>query len=164
MMMWLLALLSAAGLGSGPTTSITSSTPHLTLQAIVEPDVVKPNSELTITYTVMPARGVRIYAAGSQYQPVAIELDPRPGVVARKVVFPPSEMYHFEPLDERVPVYQKPFTLKQALRVGAAAVKGRKMLTISGRLAYQACNDTVCFKPNEIRFAFDVEVKRSRPG
>jgi hypothetical protein len=38
------------------------------------------------------------------------------------------------------------------------------MLTISGRLAYQACNDTVCFKPNEIRFAFDVEVKRSRPG
>jgi DsbC/DsbD-like thiol-disulfide interchange protein len=156
----LLAIVSAVLAAAAPTSTVTASTPHLSLQAIVEPDVVAPGSELTITLTVTPARGVRVYAPGSEYQAVAVKMDPQPGVTARTVAYPPSEIYHFEPLDERVPVYQKPFTLKQVLRVSAAALKGKSSLAFSGKLQYQACNDTVCFKPGAVPFEFELAVKR----
>ena len=36
-------------------------------------------------------------------------------ITALEPQYPPSEIYHFVPLDERVPVYQQPFTLVQEL-------------------------------------------------
>ena len=141
-------------------TTFAATTPHLSVQAIVEPEAAAPNSDLTITFTVTPARGIHVYAPGSEYQAIAITVGKQPGLVARKVVYPASEMYHFEPLDETVPVYQKPFTLKQVVRVSAAALKGKSALTISGTLDYQACDDRVCFRPNAIPFTFEVKVRR----
>jgi hypothetical protein len=141
-------------------TTFAANTPHLSVQAIVEPETASPNSELTITFTVTPARGIHVYAPGSEYQAIAVTLEEQPGVKARKVVYPPSETYYFEPLDESVPVYQKPFTLKQVVAVGASALKGKNTLKLSGRLEYQACDDRVCFRPNAIPFTFELKVKR----
>ena len=118
------------------------------------------NSELTITFTVTPSRGIHIYAPGSEYQAIAVKVDPRPGVRAKKLEYPPSEMYHFEPLDEIVPVFQKPFVLKQVVTLGAAAVRGKSTLTLTGSLSYQACDDRVCFKPATVPFKFGMPVKR----
>ena len=150
----MLSLLLAA------TTIFAATTPHLSVQAIVEPEAAAANADLTITFTVIPARGIHVYAPGSEYQAIAIKVAKQPGLVARKVVYPASEMYHFAPLNEHVPVYQKPFTLKQVVRVSAAALKGKPVLTISGTLDYQACDDRVCFKPTAVPFSFEVPVKR----
>lgn len=157
----LLALMSAAAVSAqSTTTAVTAETPQLSLQAIVAPEAAAPNAELTITFAVTPARGVHVYAPGAHYQVIAAKLDPQAGVTARKMDYPPSEIYYFEPLDERVPVYQRPFELKQPVRVSAAALKGKKTLKLSGRLEYQACDDRVCFKPTAIPFAFELAVKR----
>ena len=141
-------------------TTFTATNPQLSVQAIVEPDTAAPNAELTITFTVTPARGIHVYAPGSPYQVIAVKLDAQPGVKGRKLAYPPSEIYHFEPLDERVPVYQKPFLLKQPVVVAASALKGKTTLTLSGRLEYQACDDRVCFRPVAIPFTFELKVKR----
>jgi DsbC/DsbD-like thiol-disulfide interchange protein len=158
-MVMLFALLSVVAVSSPPTTTVTASNAQLSLQAIVEPEMATPNAELTITFQVTPARGIHIYAPGAEYQVIAVKLDAQPGLKPRKIVYPPSEMYHFEPLDETVPVYLKPFTLKQVVAVSASALKG-KTLRLSGTLEYQACDDRVCFRPNAIPFQFELPVKR----
>jgi hypothetical protein len=142
-------------------TTVTATNPQITLHAIAEPEVVAPNSEVTITFTVTPARRIHVYAPGAKgYQVIAVRLDAQADVKPRRVVYPPSETYFFEPLDERVPVYSKPFILKQAVAVGAAALRGKQTLTLSGTLEYQACDDRVCFKPGAIPFTFELAVKR----
>ncbi|MGH9348779.1 MAG: protein-disulfide reductase DsbD domain-containing protein [Vicinamibacterales bacterium] len=140
--------------------TLTAANPHLSLRAIVDPEVVSPGSELTITFNVTPGRRIHVYAPGAEYQVVAVKVDPQPGLKARDIVYPPSEIYHFEPLDERVPVYMKPFALKQAIAVSPQALKGKDALTLSGKFEYQACDDRVCFKPNAIPFKFELRVKR----
>lgn len=143
-------------------TTVTATNPQLSLQAIAEPEVVaSSNSTVTITFAVAPGRRMHLYAPGAKgYQVVAVKLDPQPGVKPRTVVYPPSETYYFEPVDERVPVYSKPFTLIQTIAVSASALKGKQTLTLSGTLEYQACDDRVCFKPNAIPFSFELAVKR----
>jgi DsbC/DsbD-like thiol-disulfide interchange protein len=158
----MVAMLAAAALGAQATsvTTVTATNPQLSLQAFVDPEVVAPNSQVAITFAVTPGRRMHVYAPGAEYQVVAVKLDAQQGLKARPVVYPPAETYYFEPLDERVPVYTKPFTLKQLVTVGASALKGKKILTLSGQLEYQACDDRVCFKPNAIPFTFELPVKR----
>ena len=158
----MLALISAVAVGaqSSAVTTLTAANPHLSLRAIVEPETAAAGKELTLTFEITPGRRIHLYAPGAEYQVVAVKLDPQAGLKPHDLVYPPSEIYYFEPLDERVPVYQKPFVLKQVVGVGAPAVKGKESLTLSGKLEYQACDDRVCFKPNAIPFKFDVKVKR----
>jgi hypothetical protein len=139
--------------------TVTATNSQLSLQAIAEPELVTPNSKVTITFALTPARRMHLYAPGAKgYQALAVKLDTQPGVKAHPVVYPPSEMYYFEPLDESVPVYSKPITVKQVVEVSAAALKGKQMLTLSGALEYQACDDRVCYKPNAIPFTFELKI------
>lgn len=156
-----LALLTITTLGAQapPATTLTTATPHLSLQAMVEPEVVVSGADVTLTFDIAPARRIKVYAPGAEYQIVAVKLDAQPGLTPRKVVYPPSEIYHFEPLNEHVPVYQKPFTLKQAVAVAPEALKGKSLLTLTGKLEYQACDDRVCFRPNAIPFKFELKTK-----
>jgi hypothetical protein len=66
--------------------------------------------------------------------------------------YPPSEIYEFVPLLERIPVYQKQFQLIQPVMLdaspaGAARLRRANGLIISGTLSYQACDDRICFAP-----------------
>jgi hypothetical protein len=107
---------------------------------------------------------MHVYAPGADYQVIDITLDAQAVLTAHDTVYPASEIYFFEPLDERVPVYQKPFRLTRDVTVAATreaqkALAGREKLTLTGKLEYQACDDKVCFKPNAIPFTFDLKVK-----
>ena len=79
------------------------------------------------------------------------------------VTYPESQIYHFEPLDERVPVYQRPFTLLQEAVVAATpeteeALAQLDALTLSGTFDYQACNDELCFEPVSLPLTFTLDV------
>jgi hypothetical protein len=77
--------------------------------------------------------------------------------------YPPSEIYHFKELDEKVETYGKPFTLVQDISVlnTAAAKKALAAapIRLSGRLEYQACDDKVCYAPAKIPVSFALTVK-----
>jgi hypothetical protein len=153
-------LSSTAVFAQEPVTTLTTANPHISLRAIVDPEVVTAGGEVTLTFEITPGRRIHVYAPGAEYQVVALKLDAQPGLKAKAVQYPPSQIYHFEPLDERVPVYSKPFALKQVVTVSAPAVKGKETLTLSGKLEYQACDDRVCFKPASVPFKFIARVKR----
>jgi len=95
---------------------------------------------------------------------VAISDDsPVPYVRFEPVEFPASEIYHFEPLDERVPVYQQPFMLLQEAVVSgtpeaAEALAEIDAMTLTGTLDYQACDDAICFDPVSVPLSFTLDV------
>jgi hypothetical protein len=84
--------------------------------------------------------------------------------VSRPATCPTSEICVFEPLDERVPVYQKPFRLPQTRAITTArkhreTVTKLDAMTIRGTLDDQACDDRICFTPRSIPVSFTVKVR-----
>jgi hypothetical protein len=78
--------------------------------------------------------------------------------------YPASQIYHFKPLNERVPVYQKPFTLLQEIILegtpqAQAAFRGKTSLTINGTLEYQACDDKICYNPASVPVSWTIDLR-----
>ena len=89
---------------------------------------------------------------------------PQPFVRVLPLTYPPSQIYFFKPLNERVPVYEKPFTLVQEVVVeghpqAQAALRGKESLTLTGTLEYQACDDKVCFNPTSLPLSWTLSLR-----
>lgn len=153
--------------GDGP--AVTRATAHLRLTARATDAVVSPGSRFAIVFDVAPGRGMHVYAPGRHsYQVIAVEFDPHPWLTVHPLKYPPPEIYHFEPLDERVEVYMTRFRLVQDLTIGASAaaqqrLAGSTAVTIAGRVRYQACDDKVCYNPVTIPVSWTLELRPRRP-
>lgn len=108
---------------------------------------------------------MHVYAPGaSRYRVVSLRVAPQPHLRLLPLAYPASEIYHFKPLDDRVPVYQKPFALLQEIVIegdpaAQAALKGREALTLSGSLEYQACDDELSFNPVSVPLSWTVPLQ-----
>jgi hypothetical protein len=142
----------------------TVRTSHLTVQAAASDNVVSPGSRFSLSIEVTPRRGMHVYAPGKHdYQVVRFVPDTRPWLRAQPLTYPPSEIYHFVPLDERVETYLKPFTLVQDLTILATPeaqkqLAAEKTVTVSGTLEYQACDDKICYAPAKVPLSFTLEL------
>jgi len=138
---------------------------HLDVTSYATDQVAAPGTHFSLVLDVTPAARVHVYAPGATgYIPVAITLQPQPGLVVRGARFPKAEDYFFEPLNEHVPVYQHPFRIVQDVmldpsREAAARLKDMTSLTITGTFEYQACDDKVCFTPQSIPLSWTIGVK-----
>lgn len=153
------SILARAGRpGQGPVVAAQSA--QLSMQAMASDGVVAPGNRLTLTFDVTPARGMHVYAPGAHdYQVIRVQFTPQSWLIAHAMDYPPAEIYHFVPLDERVETYQRPFTLRQDVTIAATpeaqkALAGRTSIVIGGRLEYQACDDRVCYAPASVPFTF----------
>jgi hypothetical protein len=93
-----------------------------------------------------------------------VTVKPQPFVRNMPATYPQAEIYFFKPLNERVPVFQRPFTLTQELVLegtpaAQAAFRGKESVTIEGSLDYQACDDTVCFNPVSVPLTWTMRLK-----
>ena len=146
-----------------PATKVSGT--HLELTSYATDKVATLGTHFSLVLDVRPAPRVHVYAPGvSDYKPVRLTLDAQPGVILRAVQFPTSEDYFFKPLNEHVPVYQRPFRIVQDVvldpsRDGSAALKDITSLTIKGTFEYQACDDKVCFAPQSIPLSWSIGVK-----
>ena len=129
-------------------------TDHLTAEAWATDDVVAPGNRFSLVVDVTPKPEMHVYAPGDHtYRVIRLRIDQPEFVRAHDVTYPPSEVYHFEPLDERVEVYESPFRLVQEVtipmnrEIAGQAVAPDATVTIEGALEYQACDDEVCYIP-----------------
>ena len=163
------------GVGLSPIAAIEGSTAHLKLTAFPSNPNVTVGTRFSVAVQITPNPDIHLYAPGAEamgYRVVSLNFAPVPHVRFEPVEFPSSEIYHFEPLDERVPVYQSPFTLLQEVVVAGTPEAGRALaqldtLTLTGTLDYQACNDSLCFDPVSVPLTFTLELKpldRQRAG
>ena len=100
----------------------------------------------------------------SGYKPIVLAIRPQPGLILRETHYPKAEDYFFKPLNEHVPVFQKPFRIVQDVTIdpsrdAAAVLKDLKTLTIGGTLEYQACDDKMCFNPQSVPLSWTIELR-----
>jgi peroxiredoxin len=141
------------------------TTDHVEITTYVSDQIVAPGTLFSVVADVTPKAGMHVYAPGRHsYRVIELRLDSQPFLLTRALQYPPSEIYHFVPLDERVEVYQKPFRLIQDLSLSAAA-DARKALasvtdmTITGTLEYQACDASTCYLPTRVPLSHRVDVR-----
>lgn len=126
---------------------------------------VAPGTQFSLVLDVRPAPGVHVYAPGvTGYKPIALSVEAQPGIVTRSAQYPPSEDYHFKPLNEHVQVFQRPFRIVQDVLIdaspgGLAALKDKTSVTIKGVLHYKACDDKVCFTPQSVPLTWTVTLR-----
>ena len=106
---------------------------------------------------------MHVYAPGDHtYQVIGLRLDEPDFLRPHDVVYPASETYHFEPLDETVPVYQAPFrivqevTIPMSREIGALAAEPNATLTVAGILEYQACDHEICYLPEQVPLRWEL--------
>jgi peroxiredoxin len=126
---------------------------------------VAPGNRFSIVAQVMPHNGVHVYAPGAgNYKVINLKVLPAQYIRALAPVYPPSEVYFFKPLNERVPTYQKAFTITQDVVLdGSAAARTalakQAAMTIGGALSYQACDDRLCYDPVTLPLSWSVNLK-----
>ncbi len=155
------------GVGLSPIAAIEGSTAHLKLTAYPSNPNITVGTRFSVAVDIEPNESMHLYAPGAEqmgYRVVGLTLAEVPHIRFEPVEFPDSEIYHFEPLDERVPVYQQPFTLLQEAVVSgepeaAEALAEIDAVTLSGTLDYQACDDTLCFDPVSVPLSFTLDVE-----
>jgi peroxiredoxin len=158
-------IMIALGNAKTPATATRIETDHLEITTYLSDEVVAPGSLFSLVFDVKPNAGIHVYAPGAKdYKVINFRIDASPSLETRTLQYPASEIYHFKPLDERVPVFQKPFRLVQRMAVSTSpesrgALKGVEALTISGSLEYQACDDRLCFTPRSIPVSYSVKFR-----
>jgi hypothetical protein len=158
------------GAGRPPIQATQASTDHLELRTYPSDASVSLGTRFTLAFDVTPKRGMHLYAPGAaNYRIVSVNITPQPHVRTSAVRYPASEIYHFKPLNERVAVYQKPFTLlmdvvPEATAEARKAFAGKNELVISGTLEYQACDDKICYNPVSLPLTWKVAMQGLVPG
>jgi peroxiredoxin len=159
------SMMLALDTGSPPFDASRITTDHLQITTYTSDAVVAPGSVFSLVFDIRPRERMHVYAPGADgYRVIELALDPDPLLVARPVEYPPSEIYFFEPLDERVPVFESPFRLTTTMHVSAARehraeLADREIVTITGTLNYQACDDRVCFNPQSVPVSYTVRLR-----
>ncbi|MBI4475008.1 MAG: redoxin domain-containing protein [Acidobacteria bacterium] len=141
------------------------STAHFELTTYPSDSAIAPGNRIGLALEVKPGSRMHVYAPGaSNYRVISLKLDTQPFVRTLPMKYPASEIYHFKPLNERVPVFQKPFTLVQEVILegtpqAQAAFRGKDSLTVTGTLEYQACDDKICYNPASVPLSWTLSLR-----
>jgi hypothetical protein len=73
-----------------------------------------------------------------------------------KLSYPKSELVTL--LEEKVPVFQKPFRLMQEVTV-LGSLKSGATVPVKGTVEWQACDDKVCYAPESADVSWTLNVK-----
>ena len=167
------SLLVRAGVHGASVAATKVSGAHLDLTTYSSDPAIAPGNRFSLILNIKPGPGIHIYAPGTRgYRAIALNLTSQPDIRVLPVQFPPSQTYFFKPLNEHVPVYQKPFTLvREVILEGTqqaqAALRGKESVTLTGTLDYQACDDKQCFNPASVPLSWTVTLRsliRERPN
>jgi len=141
------------------------ATDHLDIKTYPGDASVAVGNRFAIAIDVTLKPRIHVYAPGSSsYQVIGVRIAPQRFVRALPLTYPPSQVYTFKPLNERVQVYEKPFTLMQEIVLEGSpeatrALRGQDTLTLSGTLDYQACDDKVCFNPASVPLSWTISLR-----
>jgi DsbC/DsbD-like thiol-disulfide interchange protein len=154
------------GKDSPPRTAVVSAeTKHLAVRATLSEVEVTPGARISLAIDITPKPGMHVYAPGSKYTPVTIQIQPQPFVDAHETVYPPAEDYFFAPLNEHAQVYSRPFRLVRDITIGAGSEPKKpaslpSRITLKGTLDYQACDDKFCYVRTSVPLQWTVKIKR----
>jgi len=126
----------------------------------VSPVVVAPLSRGArgvLEVDLVPQARIHVYAPGAKgYTAVVLDIPRTKGLTIGKAAYPKSEL--LLSAGEIVPAYQAPFRLSRAVTVDPKTKPG-SVLTVTGSVTYQACDDRVCYDRVVAPVSWTVRVK-----
>jgi hypothetical protein len=138
---------------------------QLTLTATASNAIVAPGQSLALALNIELKPNMHVYAPGVEgYIAIEWKMKDSDAAAAEDVKFPPSEKLYLKAIDETVPVFRGEFRLTRDIVIGPEAklkplVDGAGKFTIEGTLRYQACDDRLCYIPQELplKWTFEYE-------
>jgi hypothetical protein len=158
-------LLVKTGGGAALVSATRISGAHLDVTVYASDAEVAAGNRFSLVLDIKPGAGIHVYAPGAKgYRAIGLTMAADPAIRVLPVQYPASQVYFYKPLNERVPVFQKAFTLVQEVvlegtRQAQAALRGKDSLTINGTLEYQACDDKQCFNPASVPLTWKVGLR-----
>jgi hypothetical protein len=129
---------------------------QLSLTATASNSVAGVGQRVALLLDIELKPNMHVYAPGVEgYIAIDWKIKDSDAAVAHDVVYPASKKLHLAAINETVPVYRDEFRLTRDITIGQDA-KVRPVLdaagkfTIEGSLRYQACDDRVCYIPQEL--------------
>ncbi len=125
---------------------------QLTATVGVSDAVVSPGERVTLIVDITPKPKMHVYAPGQAgYIPLTLRLTASPDFRTDAPRFPASRNYYFAPLKETVKVFDRPLRVTTTVTIALTPdlrrrASAKESLVISGSLAYQACDDKVCYR------------------
>ncbi len=143
----------------------TLEAPHLQLALEQSDRVGVPGTRITLAAEVRLPADVHVYAPGTQgYKPIKLVMDDMKEVELKSAVYPPSKILYLPAIKEKVPVFEGTFRISQDVKVSSTSEfwgslgKDGKILTIAGKLEYQACDKTICYVATSIPVKWQLQV------
>ena len=159
------SIMARVGTNSAAVAGTQVSSAHLDVKTYPSEAAIAPGNRFSLGFDITPKPRVHVYAPGaSGYRVIGVTITPQPFVRVLPLTYPTSQMYLFKPLNERVQVYEKPFTLVQEVILegqpeAQAALRGKDSVTLTGTLDYQACDDKVCFNPASVPLSWTIPLR-----
>jgi hypothetical protein len=145
--------------------SETVEAPHLQLALEQSDKSGIPGTRATLVAEVRLPPDVHVYAPGTQgYKPVNLSLDPIPELEFASPTYPRAQTLFLPAINEQVPVFEGAFRIAQDLKINSSSAviaslgKDGKIVTISGKLEYQACDKTTCFPPTSVPLKWQLHI------
>ncbi len=139
--------------------------PHLQLALEQSDPTGVPGTRVTLVAEVRLPPDVHVYAPGTQgYKPVKLVIEPIPQVELKPAVYPASKTLYLPAIKESVPVFEGTFRISQDVIVNTGSAfwssigKDGEILTITGKLEYQACDKTMCYVLTSVPVKWQLQV------
>lgn len=138
---------------------------QLTAVASASNFVVRGGQRVALAFDIDLKPNMHVYAPGVEnYIPIDWKMKDSPAFTAHEVSMPAPKMLHLPVIDETVPVYTGHFRIVRDITIAAEAkvkplVDASGLFTVEGTLRYQACDDRVCYVPQElpVKWTFQLE-------
>jgi len=158
-------MLKLGGPAVAPVSATKISAAHLAITTYPSDPAIAPGNRFSLIVNVEPHPKIHVYALGAKgYRVIKLAIEPNPQIRVLEPQYPASEIYFYKPLNERVPVFQKPFRLVQEIVLegtpqAQAALRGKDMVTVRGALEYQACDEKDCFNPVSVPLSWTMNLR-----
>jgi hypothetical protein len=136
---------------------------QLTLAATGSNSMVAAGQRVSLALDIEMKPNMHVYAPGVKgYIPIDWKMKETGAAAEHPVSYPPSEKLHLAAIDETVPVYRAHFRLTRDITIAQdekvrGALDSSGKFTVEGTLRYQACDDRICYIPQELRVTWTLQ-------
>lgn len=129
---------------------------QLKLTATASNSIVATGQRVALVLEIDLKPNMHVYAPGVEgYIAIDWKMKESDAAVVHEVSYPPSVKLHLPAIDETVPVYRGHFRLTRDINIGPdakvrATLDSSGNFVVEGTLRYQACDDRVCYVPQEL--------------
>lgn len=136
--------------------------PIVEARTLLETDGAHPGGTVraAVVAKIAPGYHINDHKPSHEYLiPSELKIDSSPQVVVQDIDYPRGNAVKFEFDDAKLSVYQGTTVVTAVLKIVRTTQPGTYKLT--GKFAYQACNDRACFPPTSVPVELMVKVVRA---